>query len=190
MGIEILSQSAGVLDVAAIKQHIRVEYDDEDTIIEGMADAAVGWFENRCNISIAHTHYALTVNAFPHEGNRSIRLPRPPSITVGQITYADPEGEEQTLPAEAYRLDATVRPGRVIPLRPWPATTDEPGRIRIQYEAGFTSANDLPPLLRQGLYLLVGHWYENRAATADREAKQVPFALDSIVERFRYPEIA
>lgn len=42
----------------------------------------------------------------------------------------------------------------------------------------------LPPLLSQGILLLVGHYFENREAATDRTITTIPIAIQSIVELF------
>ena len=47
---------------------------------------------------------------------------------------------------------------------------------------GATSAN-VPELLRQGVLMLVAHWYEHREAVGQYGA-EVPLAVDSILQMY------
>ena len=190
MGLETISTAPGpFIPLDELKAQLRVEHDDEDTLIESHLAAAVDYFASRCHIAVAATTFKLTLDRFP-AGKGAIDLLRPPTQAVQSISYIDTEGNEQTLPESDYRLDKGVRPGRILPQFAWPDTSVEPLAVSVTYTAGFMSSNEAPALLTQGIKLLVGHFYEQRGATSDREAKRVPFALDAIVNRYSYAEVA
>jgi len=38
-----------IITVAQLKEHLRVDHTDEDTLIEAYRDAAIAWVEDYCN---------------------------------------------------------------------------------------------------------------------------------------------
>lgn len=113
---------------------------------------------------------------FPARG--PLLLPRPPLQGVEAVTYTDGAGTEQTLDPSAYVVDTASEPGRITPVSTWPAGTD----VRIRYTAGYGDNEDnVPQRYRQGIRLLVGHWYANRESVViGTIATSVPHAADAL----------
>ncbi|HEV2294088.1 MAG TPA: head-tail connector protein [Tepidisphaeraceae bacterium] len=51
----------------------------------------------------------------------------------------------------------------------------------------FAEMDEVPQLLKQGILLLAGHWYESREAATDRRITAIPFAIESIVWQYARP---
>lgn len=185
MSVKPLDTPGVFLDLASLKHHTRVEHDADDDLIESLGAAAVDYFERACSITIAPRSFVFTRDGFPAG---PLRIPHPPTTAVSSIVYVGDDGQDRTLDAEHYAVDLSS-PARVSPIAPWPATIDRTGSVRVTYSAGYANEAAAPPLLVQGCYLMTGHWYSQRAATSDREAKTVPFAAQAIIELFQYPKL-
>lgn len=186
MGLIRTSTTATILDVLDIKDHCGVDGADLDAVLAACQRAAVDFIERECGIQIGPGEFEFTTDFPP---GREIILPKPPLVSVGVVTFIDPAGDESQLDQWEYRVNATTRPGRII-LRPdysWPSTEDGGDAVTIQYTAGWPLGS-VPEGLCHAIRLLTGHFVENREATSTLTIKEVPFAVESLLNQFRFME--
>ena len=192
MGLAITGTSTTrVVSELDVRKHLQldlIDYGEGGTaLIESQIDVATAFIEQECGITLPARDYRCTLDGFP--AGRTIELPRPPLDEIYEVRYLTPAGDTATLPASAYLVDATGKPGRLF-LRPgfeWPKTLDVPACVTIEFAAGHET---LPPMLRHAVLMLVGHLYENREATSDRRVNDVPMAVQSILAMHRFQAVA
>ncbi len=106
---------------------------------------------------------------------RIVRLPGPPVQSITQVAYTDPDGVEVVVQAAAmaaagYRwdLEDTGQSALLWNDAPgWPATEARPGRIRIDYLAGYgDDAADVPAAMRHYILALAAEMYRDREASS------------------------
>lgn len=171
------------------KDHLRVDSDDENALVQRLIQSARVDAENFLNRRIARATLKLQLDHFPgaydhgycrdgltrrhRSGVDAIRPPSPPLVSVTSITYVDANGDTQTLATDAYQVDSDSEPGRIVPAYGtcWPATRCQPNAVAVTYVAGYaTTAEELYPI-KQAMLLHIGWHYENREATkAERGA--------------------
>jgi len=176
------------VSLAEAKLHLRVDGDEEDTLIASMIRAATEYAEGFTGRAIATAGYRLTLDGPPigrigaprlhpeveipvqfGQGvcsvtltRNGLRLPLPPLQRVDAVRYIDPAGAAQEMAASDYAVDTASEPGRVVMLRGWPAlATDRPGVVSVDFTAGY-AAGHTPAAIRHGILLHVGYLYANR----------------------------
>jgi uncharacterized phiE125 gp8 family phage protein len=124
---------------------------------------------------------------------QQILLPKPHLVSITSITYVDVMGTQQTLPSTAYVVDNTSEPARLVPApgTTWPATQVYlPGCVQITYEAGSygdgTEVNNCPQTVCMAILLLVAHWYEHREAASELPLKNIPLAVDALLDTVKF----
>lgn len=168
----------------AITEEDAAAYTDEDVIIQGLIDAAYQYAEHYTQAVLATRSKTLVLDAFP-AGAGKIELPWTPVAAIDALDYITPEGIEQSLEAEALRLDTR---GIYPTLAPqwgsqWPRTTGEPECITITATAG---DEETPPDVQVALLLLIGHWYENRESVViGTISSAVPMGVDMLLAPYR-----
>ncbi len=145
-----------VVSLDEARAHV-LALDDEDLYLEGLIAAAHEQVELATRRSLTIARYKMAIGGFPR-GSDLLCLPAPPLVSVESIKCRDADGAEQTLPAEAYRTEADLTPGRVIPVDAWPATLHQ-SAVVIEFTAGYAEP---PARAKHAALLLVGHWYANR----------------------------
>jgi uncharacterized phiE125 gp8 family phage protein len=143
------------------KLHLRVDIDDDDSLITSLISAARESVEKQGSLTLISTGLVARTKAFASE----MLLPRPPLISVDALKYVDADGVLQTLDANEYQVSNGSHPGRIWRAygASWPATRDQPQAVQVEYTAGFgDAAEDVPAALRQAMLLLIGAWYEHR----------------------------
>lgn len=173
------------------KDHLNVDYDDKDALIESYISAARALIENSCHIVIAEALFELTYDAFPDE---AIEIPRFPLIAVESVIYDDGDGNAQTLSADAYTVDASGQFGWVVVNDSWPATLDAINAVRVRFRAGYAmesgNESNMPPEFKQAILLLVGHFFQNREAVGDSDQVALPLAVEALISPHRVPVLA
>jgi hypothetical protein len=147
--------------LAFAKQHLRVDFTDDDTLITAYITAARQYCEKYTRRAFFTQSWLRTLDYFPlwYSQNGTVNpayradwpyyadfwaritidLPMPRTISVTNITYVDSLGNLNTLPPDAYDVDTTSMPARIVPSQGsyWPTVmTYQPGSVRINFVAG------------------------------------------------------
>jgi len=117
-----------------------------------------------------------------------IELPNPPFAYMVAITIDD-NTSENTLDASEYSVDSDTDLYAILsPTGSWPTlATDAVARVRYVAGHGDESAapSSVPSVVRTAIFLLVGHWYRNREATADQLMFNIPLGVESLLRKQR-----
>jgi uncharacterized phiE125 gp8 family phage protein len=142
------------------KTYLRVDYTDQDTLIQSLITSARQTCENDLHRAIPLTTFQLQLDRFPLF-REAIRLPVPPLAAVDSITYLDITGTQQTLDPSQYLVDTSSEPGRITPAFgcQWPGVQDQINTVQIQFIAGYAT---VPEGIKTAIKLWVDCWYENR----------------------------
>jgi uncharacterized phiE125 gp8 family phage protein len=169
------------LSLKAAKDHLRVDGDDEDDLINGLIAAAVDHVERFTGLVLTRRVVIEGVTGF----NGKIRAW--PISSVDEVAYVDGKGVDQVLDGDSWRLNAAARPARLGTLsQPWPAVGRLNGTVSITMTAGYEKDADLPGGVVQALKMLVGHFYRNReAVVASGSPMEVPMAVDMLLQPHR-----
>ena len=156
------------LDLA--KQHLRVDDDGEDTLIEQYARAAAAWVEGYTGVLL--TRRERTVRG--GYAGTCVFLPMPDPV-LSAVTYTDRNGS--MVETVGWRVEGD----RLIPPFGWVW-----GRaITATVIAGF-SEGEVPDDLIAAQMLLVGHWYANREGVlAGTIATTLPMGVEALCQPHR-----
>lgn len=168
--------------LAEAKAHLRVDHDDEDTLIEGIIAAASAHFDGQGVLGRAMItqSWATWVRNSPGV----VTLPVGPFQTLTSVEYYDADNSLQTDAVGNYEVRLS---GDFVTVQPkagfaWPGAYSRPDAIKITYVAGFGDAGtDVPASIRQAMLLTIGHWYENREAVTDGTPKELPMAVNALI---------
>jgi uncharacterized phiE125 gp8 family phage protein len=153
------------ISLVTAKAHLRVEIDDDDTLITSLIKSARQYAETYCKRKMITQTVEAKYPAWP-TGTGGFWLPSPPLISVTGVYYYDENGTEQTLSGAVYGLDTSSEPGQVFldPSQAWPSI--QSGRelpIRVRYVAGYADAASVPDSIKEAILLMVGLWYSQRS---------------------------
>ena len=183
------SPTLTVVSLADAKLHLRVDFNDDDALINSLIDAATLQAEAYCKAAFTPRNYLMTLGAWPALGAGSfgpgedyidfparfggsgrpsrypdaICLPVAPVSAVTSITYLESTaGAVTTLSASAYVVVTSHAQPMIVPAtgQSWPALYDHPEAVRIAFRAGYEA--DVPANVTAAVRLLVGHLYEHR----------------------------
>lgn len=169
--ITITAPASLPVSVADMKQHLRVDISDDDTLIQSLIAAATRAAEVATDRQLITATYQQKWDRFPPY----LKLLRPPLQTVNFIKYIDTGGVLQTLETYRYNVSTSKQPAEVWPAfgYVWPPTRSIIECVTVEFVCGATEA---PPAVIHAIKLMVGHWYENREETSEKQLYQIPLA--------------
>ena len=170
------------LTVAELQAHLRVETDDDKTLIESLGKAAREYCERATGRTLLTKTLKWYADCWPVDG--VIRLPAPPLQSVSTVKYYDTDDTLATLSSALYLVDTASEPGRITTVDEeiWPATAIRTNAVEVTYQAGYATAADVPAAIKAAIKLLVGNWYENREAVITGTiVNQLALAVESLL---------
>ena len=184
MTIERLTRPPLDLDLAATRNHLRIDGDYDDASLIEMTEAAAHELQEAAELALITQMIRVTVEGWPDSDR--LRLP------IGPVLGDDPTFQVM---AEGELIDAELI-GGMRPVLVLGETVTEylrHARFVIEYEAGFGATPEaLPPDIRHAIRDQAGVFYDYRAANA-HEAKTphargtsgLSYAMQRAIGRYR-----
>ena len=151
--------------LAEVKAHLNITHTDDDDLLGEYLETAIAALDGRDGMlgrGLVNQVWTLALPGFASE----IRLPLPPTQSVGAITYIDLDGQTQSLPENAYAVSgigglnwAVIRPATG---QAWPTTAEGEEVVTVEFTAGFGTAADVPAPIRHAIKEHVSRLYEDR----------------------------
>jgi uncharacterized phiE125 gp8 family phage protein len=172
-----------------LKDHLRLDIDDDDAYLAGCVTAARQWVEGQTkrNILVKTWDYSIDYE-WPWSGSsHRIELPLNPvksiagtSPEVFSITYVDTDGVSQTLAQSQYTLVNRSHHSYIVPAYDveWPDVRCVPNAITVRFQSG--DGDNIPQQLHRAIMVLAGYFYEVRET-----ASNVPMAVESLISPWR-----
>ncbi|MEZ0147959.1 MAG: phage head-tail connector protein [Candidatus Reddybacter sp.] len=175
------------VSVVDLQSHVVVEHNDDDDLLAIYIDAAVAQVQADTGCAIVKQQWQADYECFPDV----IRLSKPPLLAVESVKYYDTDGNLQTLDPADYQVATSGIVGRIAPAptKSWPSV--QAGRfngVSVTYQAGYVDVvggvaqGEMPVQLRQAVYVLAAHFYENREAVlVGTISKEQPLAYQMLI---------
>lgn len=173
--------------LSQVKQHLRVDIDDDDDLLQTYLFGAVDWAETTMNRAVSLRQFLVTRDRFPVG---LWRLPMGKVASIESVEYIDDDGVTQTWDGSPlpYELDnASNYAARLRPARnqAWPTTGDYLAAARVTINAGWTTTT-IPYEVRQSILLKVGSFYESRVP-GDADPNIIDKAATDLLLAYRLP---
>lgn len=177
--------AAEPIGLSEAKAHLRVDAADEDALIASLIAAARLLVERTLGLALVTQGCSYFLDAWPERG--CIALPLSPVQTVTAVTVHDRDGGATALEAESYAVDVLSSPARLVLTQPLPSVTARAfNAFEVAFTAGYGDAADVPQPIRQGLLLLVAHWFERREPVELGPGPQeVPAIVSGLLQPYR-----
>lgn len=170
--------TAEPLTVDEAKEHMLVEFNDDDALISALIVAAREYCEKVQNRAIITQTRDKWLDEWPAVDYIEIKSPL---ASVTHIKYYGADNTEYTMANTDYFVDSKSFVGRVGLAYDvsWPTTTLRPfNGVNIRYVCGAATAEQI---VKEGLLLLVGHLYRNREAGTERALQEIPFGVNVLL---------
>lgn len=156
-----------VLTVDKVREHLRIDHDEEDGYLESLIVSATdeidgknGWLGR----ALITQKWCLNLPSFPREVN----LPLAPLQQVDSVQYLAPDGNLKTLDANFYYA-VSSEPAELVFLRTPTDVVSRKDAVRITYTCGYGNRSKLvPEKIKQYLLIQIGDLYNNRETVTDQ----------------------
>lgn len=164
--------------LAKLKEHLRVDSGDDDTLLETYITAARSYVESYCGTPLVIRTVSVKCDCFDDFAN----FPAVPLATVTGITYVDEAGAGQTLSTDVYEVRSDVLTASLVLKygQTWPIIRAG-SRITVAGTIGYST---VPEAIVAALLLLIGHWYANRE-TAGESMSEAPHTVTALLVNHR-----
>jgi len=189
---EVSAPASEAVPVRAFAEHLRLGtgFADDgslDAVLELYLRSAMAAIEARIGRALLARPFSWTVTRWREEASQG--LPVGPVRSVESVTLVSADGVGTDVEAEAWSvLRDSQRPrlvgrfGRSLPRIP------RSGHAEIRFTAGYGAGwDEVPADLRQAVFLLAAHFYENRDGGA--LAGGMPFGVLVLIEAYRATRI-
>lgn len=168
------------ISVIDLKNHVRIDTDDEDDLIEIYAKSARELAETFCNRVIASQQFKLTLDDFPGV----IRLPKTPVISIDSFTYVDTSGNTQALTSNDYHFSNDEFDPVIVPpySGSWPNAQDGYEKVVITFTCGMSS---IPGHVKNAILMIGGDLYANRETLAPITVSEIPHTAIALLAPVR-----
>ena len=184
------------ITLAETKEHLRITATDEDDYIILLIKAVTKYTENYLSRSLIEQTLNLWFDQFPLCNTEEMIISAPPLMSVEFIKYYDENQDLQTWDSANYVVDVDSTTGLVYPVMggSYPGTRFFPKSVNVQYVAGYENsgsspvdyADTLPDDIKQAMYMLAGHMFENREATTPGIVIQnVPIGYAALLANYK-----
>jgi uncharacterized phiE125 gp8 family phage protein len=168
---------ADVIELSDMKLYLKVDTDDDDTLITALIKAAVNIAEKKMNCDLLTATYENCRDDI----DQDLTLRRGPFYSVDKIEYLHDE-VYKSLDDSYFVVPTGGIYGRVYEIEMPESFDDHPEAIKITFKAGFgSSAASIPEDILTGIKAHVAYMYENRGDIIDGDASTLPLPLTSAI---------
>ena len=179
--MRLLVDAPDPLDILdEVKEHVAVESDEFDTLLEAYIATAVAQIEKETGRAIMPQTWAVM---YPCWRDVFI-LPLPPATAVNSIKYRDDSNVEQTLNSSNYRFVQTshVSYVEIDHNASLPSLYDRIDAIKIEFDCGYET---VPDLVTHAVKLLCGAWFAWREGEVDRTTNDLQLGVSRLLSNLK-----
>jgi len=177
------------ITTAEAKIYLKVDDSTEDTLIAALIVAARQMAEKYMNRSLIKTVWESMFDDFPGaDQDSTFEIAPSPVSAINTVKYYNSANVLTTLASTVYLTDYVSEPSSLSlqPGQSWPDTADRKNAVVINYDAGYgTAASAVPDLIKAGIYLIIGHLYENRQDVTKEKMNELPIGSKSLFDMYR-----
>ncbi len=185
MAIALITPPAVLpVSLAAAKEHLRVEHDHEDDLIDRLIASALDHAQALSGQKFVSQTWRQYLDCWPVGGLVSLEVS--PVNTLVEVRYFDTAGDPVVMAASEIEIDAISQPARIV-FSQHPAIGRQMNGIEIDCIAGYGAvAEDVPILLRTAVLHLISAWYEVRGTSFWQDGlKPVPASVYELIAPYR-----
>lgn len=173
------------LTVQQVRDHLRISGTAEDAYLAALIIVAREVCEQRTGRRLVTQTWDVRYDSFQEalRGRCEIWLPLSPVQSITHVKYYDDADALQTWSATEYQFAAGLQPRlATVEGYSWPSTYARMQAVEIRAVCGYGAPEAVPASLTQWMLLMIGHWFENRESTTQREMSKLPF-VDGLLDR-------
>jgi len=154
-----------VISLAQAKEYLKIDYDDQDTVIQMMIDGAEEWLERFCGISFSTSDYAENIFS---EGGYNLWPKYRPVNSITSVAY-----NGATVDTDDYVLDGNSI--RRVGNRRW----KEYYQYTVRYNAGYST---VPAGLKMVILQLIAKAFLNVGGRESEQSENWSVSWDNLID--------
>lgn len=173
------------ITLAEAKLYLRVDDTTEDTLISALIVAARLQVEGRTLRPLISQTWDLILDSSDVNSSNTFYINKAPVTAISSVKYYDQNDTEQTLDVSAYQTSINSNPAKVKIIT-MPQIYERLGAMTIRFVAGYTNAAAVPQDIKQAMYFIIGHLYENRQeVVTGTQVNEMPLSAQYLLEPYR-----
>lgn len=174
------------ISLGEAKEHLRVDGDDDDRLIQRLIRAATSRLDGTAGIlgrALVTQTWVVESRYFANRMN----LPLAPVQSITSVKYWDTDGVQQTWASSNYTLHEDHVPFiRAVDGATLPSVDARDDAVEIIFVAGYGAASAVPEEIKHALLFWVAHLYEIREpAVVGVQIAPVPMATDALLAPYK-----
>ena len=181
---QITQPSTEPLSYSDVKAYLRLNDDSEQTFVTSLIVTARKLVEGRIWRPLISQTWAFQLDY--DEIDMVVKnINKQPLISVDSVQYYDANNALQTLSAASYEADIYSSPPR-FKLKTIPVVYDRMNCLQVNFTCGYSSAANVPEPIKQAMYFIIGHHYENRQdVVTGTQVNTIPQSSEFLLEPYR-----
>jgi len=167
-----------------IKQHLRLDTNDEDELLNSYCDAATEFIEAHISKFLIERNVRQFVDGISE--SKELLLEAEPVSEITLVRGYDVNGNPHDFSSDVYRFFQYESPPRLF-FDKSNLNLQTANGIEIDMVAGYgESGTDIPQNIIRALLVLIAHWYEHRGTNAAGETYgTIPEGFDKLLAPVR-----
>ena len=172
------------LTLTEVKLYLRVDDTTEDNLITSLITAARSLVEGHTWMPLISQTWAMQFDK--SELNELIwNVNKAPLSSFSSVTYYDSNNDLQTLATTEYETDIYGSPAR-FRLKSVPVVYDRMNALQVNFVCGYANAAAVPQPIKQAMYMIIGHLYENRQdVITGTQVNEIPMSSEYLLQPYR-----
>jgi uncharacterized phiE125 gp8 family phage protein len=172
------------LSYSDVKAYLRLNDDSEQAFVTSLITVARQIVEGQIWRPLISQTWAMQFD-YSEIGTNIYNINKAPLLSVTDVKYYDEDDTLQTLAASQYEVDIYGSPAR-FRLINVPKLKDRMNAMQLNFTCGYTNAAAVPSPIKQAMYLIIGHLYENRQdVVTGTQVHQIPDSSKYLLEPYR-----
>lgn len=156
-------------DLSVVKEHLKVDYSDEDSLINGYIEASHNFVEDYTSIAIGVQNFEEHLTADMTED--FVYLSMNPLVAISEVIEIDEvDGAEEDVTSDFIKITNAL--GTRI-------KTNKKKSYKVTYSAGIDLA-DIPKQMHQAILLVTSDMFENRIEQVKVKRTSVEYLLNQV----------
>ena len=170
------------ITTAELKTHLKIDWNDEDSYLDALIQAAREMCEAYTNMSFFTQTYTVEFDDFP---NGDINLHKAPLQSITSVTYYDVDNAEQTLATSNYWADLNKLPARIY-FDDTPDTYDDRfNAVKVTMVSGWDDTANIPEAVKHAIKLQAAYMYENREDANKKQGGNMLLVSERLLNAYK-----
>lgn len=172
------------LTLTEVKLFLRVDDTTENDLITSLITTARSIVEGHIWMPLISQTWAMQFDK-SELSTMVWNVNKAPVSSFSSVTYYDTNNELQTLATTEYESDIYGSPAR-FRLKSVPNVYDRMNALQVNFVCGYANAAAVPNPIKQAMYMIIGHLYENRQdVITGTQVNEIPMSSEYLLQPYR-----